>query len=86
MKKAKELIAKAIEKEMGFPVFGVEYDRSKLSVLMRVWRDEWYLCGHAFTEGDARICFYSSCGIRQILKGCRAVYSKRDDAIQIYPA
>jgi hypothetical protein len=84
MKKVKEIIARAIENEIEIPIKEVEYSLSKSTLLMRVWKDEWYLCGNAFTENGNRICFYSSAGIRHLLKGCRAEWSKRDQAIRLY--
>lgn len=84
MKKAKEVIAKAIQEEIGVTVLEVDYYRSKSTLLMRTWKDEWYLCGHAFTNSGNRICFYSSHGIRELLKGCKARFSKRDGAIQLH--
>lgn len=84
MKKAKSIIAEAIKAEIGEAVKDVEYSLSKSSVLMRIWKDEWYVVGHAFTESGNRICFYSGAGIRQILRGCSARWSQADMAIQIH--
>lgn len=84
MKKAKQIIANKISEELGFPVHGVEYDISKSSMLMRVWKDEWYMSGHCFSDSGKRICFYSSLGVREIIKGCVARWSERDLAIHLH--
>lgn len=85
-KKAKEIIAKAIENEMGYPVNDIEYSLSKNTVLMEIWKDEWYLTGNAYDIKGIRICFFSSMRIREILRGgCKARFSISDRAIHLHP-